>query len=418
MVFSVSHLVTFANMSIINNISPKQIIGCFLYIGRNRILRKEVKMNSIFEEISILRKGAPLIIDNKNSNRYRIVVVEPDGTKTAYYFAAPIYNFRTKKAVDMKFNLKGDVAYATGSNSNITISNNILMENSEGSCVISLSDRISHISEKEVLCRNERICLTTNGVSIRRNCVEGKPFTFTIEISKPFLEVRANDKCFALMSERFRPFIAISCIGTTDSNGNIISPASISYQKTFDRKYTFTVSPCSSLGKSVVIEANLYESKLFQDTTVESKNAKANNAFGSVGFIGTTKEFGEQWLYSRPDYSKMHELNDKKIQRAILHIPKLNNVAVELSASKVATRFCSFGSTWDNKVAEASSLTDSQITDHYFDLNLMPFLTDKQGRLSRGEGFILKSKKKGIGFSVIATGDNCFAPQILEINYR
>jgi len=232
------------------------------------------------------------------------------------------------------------------------------------------------------------------------------------------LEVRANDKYFALMSERFRPFVVFSCIGTSDANGNIISPAKISYQKITDRKYTASVVPCSSLGKSILIEANLYEPKLFQDTTVESKNTKVNNAFGSIGFIGSTKEFGEQWLYSRPDFTKMSELNDKKILRAVLHLPKLNTGAVELTSSKVTARFCSFGSTWDNKITEASAFNDSLITDYYIDLNMMPVLTDKQGRLQRGEGFILKAKKKNSGFSVVATGDNYFSAQILEVNYR
>ena len=375
-------------------------------------------MNSILGEISKLRKGAPLIIDYKNNNRYIIVASEANGTKTAYYFTSPIYHCRTRKAVDLKFHSKGDVAYAMGSNANITISGNIRMENAEGSCIISLPDQISLISESEVLCKNRRIYPTTNGVAINSPCTSENSNTFTIEISKPFLEVRANDKYFALMSERFRPFVTISCIGTLDANGNVISPARISYQKISDRKYTISVSPCSPLGKSALFEANLYEPKLFQDTTVESKNAKANNAFGSIGFIGTTKEFGEQWLYSRPDFTKMQELNDKKILRAIIHLPKLNTGAVELTTSKVATRFCSFGSTWDNKIAEASTINESQLTDHFIDLNLMPALTDKQGRLLRGEGFILKSKKKNSGFSVVATGDNYFFPQILEINYK
>jgi hypothetical protein len=48
----------------------------------------------------------------------------------------------------------------------------------------------------------------------------------------------------------------------------------------------------------------------------------------------------------------------------------------------------------------------------------MPVLADKQGRLQRGEGFILKAKRKNSGFSVVATGDNYFFPQILEVNYR
>ena len=375
-------------------------------------------MNSILGEISTLRKGAPLVIDYKNSNRYRLVAIEQNGTKTAYYFSSPIYNSRTRKAVDMKFHSKGGVAYTTGSNANITVGSSIRMENSEGSCIISLSEQISRISETEIVYTNKRLYPTANGIAVRSFCNDGNGCAFSVEISKPFLEVRVNDKYFALMSERFRPFVSFSCIGTSDANGNIIAPAKISYQKITDRKYTVSVIPCSSLGKSVLIEANLYESKLFQDTTVESKNAKVNNAFGSIGFIGSTKEFGEQWLYSRPDYTKMSELNDKKILSAILHFPKLNTGAVELTVSKVAARFCSFGSTWDNKIAETSAFNESQITDHYIDLDLMPVLTDKQGRLQRGEGFILKAKRKNSGFSAVSTGDNYLFPQILEVKYR
>ena len=375
-------------------------------------------MNSILGEISTLRKGAPLVIDYKNSNRYRLVAIEQNGTKTAYYFSSPIYNSRTRKAVDMKFHSKGGVAYTTGSNANITVGSSIRMENPEGSCVISLSEQISRISETEIVYTNKRLYPTANGIALRSFCNDGNGCTFSVEISKPFLEVRANDKYFALMSERFRPFVSFSCIGTSDANGNIIAPAKISYQKITDRKYAVSVIPCSSLGISVLIEANLYEPKLFQDTTVESKNAKVNNAFGSTGFIGSTKEFGEQWLYSRPDFTKMSELNDKKILRAILHLPKLNTGAVELTSSKVAARFCSFGSTWNNKKGATSSLVESLITEDYIDLNLMPLLANKSGRLVKEEGFILKSKKKDSGFAVIATGDSYFAPQILEINYR
>ena len=375
-------------------------------------------MTSILSEISKPRKGASLVIDYKNRNRYRVVAIEPDGSKTAYYFTAPIYNIRTRKAVDMKFYAKGETTYSTGSNANITIAENVRMENAEGSCIVSLANRAKYISDHEVVCGNDRIYPTTNGIAVKSACQEGKSYAFSVEISKPFLEIRANDKCFALMSERFRPFVSFSCIGTTDVKGNVISPAKISYQKISDRKFTVSVTPCSPIGKSVCFEANLYEPKLFQDTTVESKNVRVNNAFGGVGFIGTTNEFGEQWLYSRPDFTKMSELNDKRILRAILHLPKLNTGAIELSASKVAARFCSFGSKWDNKIAEGVIFNESQITDHYIDLNLLPILADKHGRLLRGEGFILKAKKKNSGFSVIATGDNYLYPQILEISYR
>lgn len=375
-------------------------------------------MNSILEELSKLRKGIPLTIDYQNSNRYRVLTIEQNGTHTAYYFTSPIYNHQTRKGVDLRFHRDGNAAYSTGSNATITVDENVRLENTEGTCMISLPERISRISETEIVCANERLYPTTNGIAIRSFCGEGEAYEFSVEISKPFLDVRANDKYFALMSEKFRPFMSVSCIGTANAKGNIISPAKISYQKISDREYSVSVAPCSSLGESVLFEVNLYEPKLFQDTTVESNNAKSNNAFGSIGFIGTTNEFGEQWLYSRPDFTRLSELFGQKILRATFHLPKLNDEAIELKASKVAARFCSFGSTWNNKIPEITAFSESKTTDHYIDLDLTPMLIDKHGRLLRGDGLILKAKKKKSGFSVIATGDNYLFPQILEINYR
>jgi hypothetical protein len=375
-------------------------------------------MNSILNEITRLRKGKPLAIDRKNKNRYRIVTFESDGSKTAYYFSAPIYNNKSKKLIDKTFELHGNVAHLTGSNSKIIFSNNIQLENADGVCTISLANNTFNLINNSIICGKERIQPTTNGITIQSSCIDGKPFTFHIETNKPFLEVKSNNKYFAIMSEKFRPFFVISCIGTSDLNGNIISPAKISYQKISDSKYTITVTPCSSLGKFTLIEANLYELKLFQDTTVESNNSKSNNVFGSVGFIGNTVEFGEQWLYSKLDYTIIPELSDKKILHATLHLPKLNLNSAELRASKVSARFCSFGSNWENKISETSLQNDLQTIDHYINLDISPFITNKQNRLVQSDGFILKSKIKNSGFSVIATGDSYYLPQILEINYK
>ncbi len=375
-------------------------------------------MNTILNEISGLRHGVAWIPDHQNRNRYRVVTVEPDGSRTAYYFAAPIYNNVTRKLVDMRFFTDRATIYSTGSNAKITIGETIRMENAEGSCTLWLTNRATASTGHEVLCGKDRLYPTTNGIVIKSACTDGAPCTLSIEISKPFTEVRTNGKYFALMSEKFRPFVTISCIGTTDAAQNIISPARLTHQKLTDRKYILRIVPCSPLGQTVMVEANLYEPKLFQDTTVESKNSKANNAFGGIGFIGTTREYGEQWLYARPDFSKMPELSGKKILRAILHLPRLSRTTTELTATGVAARFCSFGSAWHNKIAETSPVFTPQISNRYLDLDLTSVLSDAHGRLFKGEGFILKPKKRDDGFSVIATGDNYFTPQILEIHYR
>ena len=42
----------------------------------------------------------------------------------------------------------------------------------------------------------------------------------------------------------------------------------------------------------------------------------------------------------------------------------------------------------------------------------------RTGRLSQPDGFLVKAKTKGSGFSVVSTGDSFYAPQILELQYK
>lgn len=376
-------------------------------------------MQSVLGEIVKLRSGSPIIIDYHNSNRYRLVVKENNGSKTAYYFSIPIYNKKTRKMIDIKFHSNGSAVYLIGSNTNVTIKKSVLMENAEGFCKIVLPQNASLISAQEAHSENVVLHPIANGVALKCAVKSNKKNSFIIDVGQSFLNVRANDRYFALMKERFRPFAVFSCIGSIDAVGNVIAPAKIKYQKLTDNRYRITVSATTPLAKYVLFEANLYENKLFQDTTVESANSSTNNAFGSIGFIGNTSLYGEQWLYSRLDYSRLSEIMDKRIQKAVLHMPKFNQSKVELSAYKVAARFCSFGSNWNNKIPAETLVSDSSSKSGYQSLDFTSLLVDSRTKtIAKSEGLILKPKVKGSGFSVIATGDSYLAPQILEINYR
>ncbi len=54
-------------------------------------------MISVLNEITKLRDGGSLTINYNNTNRYRVLINETNGTKTAYYFSAPIYNCKSRK---------------------------------------------------------------------------------------------------------------------------------------------------------------------------------------------------------------------------------------------------------------------------------------------------------------------------------
>ena len=78
------------------------------------------------------------------------------------------------------------------------------MENAEGICSISLANHATRISDHEVLCAKDRIYPTTNGIAIQSTLQAEPPYVFSLEISKPFLAIQANDKYFSLMSNKFQ----------------------------------------------------------------------------------------------------------------------------------------------------------------------------------------------------------------------
>ena len=162
----------------------------------------------------------------------------------------------------------------------------------------------------------------------------------------------------------------------------------------------------------------MQDEKLFQDTTVESKNPKQNNAFGGTAFIGSTDAYGEQWLYSRPDISKIKDLFNKSIKKAVLYIPTLNQSGTLLTMVGLKTRFCSFGSNWNNKKMGYVNVSSSESVPGYHRIDITNIITNSYRIQPGTEGWIIKSGSKDNGFSVISTGDSFYAPQILEITFK
>ena len=59
----------------------------------------------------------------------------------------------------------------------------------------------------------------------------------------------------------------------------------------------------------------------------------------------------------------------------------------------------------------------AQKKDDYFTVDMTALLTNpKTGRLRKAEGIVLRLPQGG--HAVLATGDCCMMPQILEVNYR
>lgn len=374
-------------------------------------------MNSITEEIKKMRSDSSFNVDRTNNNRYAVVLDEDNSTKTAYFFTAPLYNNVTKKAVSMNFfNKDGDV-HAVGTNAEITISDSIRLKNDESYFVMPLREKITHSSSKSIYASKDEIFPTLNGIAYKCYINGQSSIDFEFEVGKTYYEIRSNDKYVSLMRERFQPFVTISCIGCINAANEIVAPVKISYFRTNQNKYRITLYPCSLDSKWILFEINLYEEKLMLDTTVESYHPSINNAFGSIAFIGNTSEFGEQWLYSRPDFYKLNTLDGKYINKAILHIPRFNTQKTNMDSYGVFARFCSFGSNWSNKKKETNRVSSAIEHGNYWNIDFKGIVTDNNGRFKMSEGMILKPRKYEEGFAVISTGDSSYAPQILEINY-
>jgi hypothetical protein len=201
-----------------------------------------------------------------------------------------------------------------------------------------------------------------------------------------------------------------------DGNGHP-HPAMLEHDKAVKGKCKIKiVAPDKS--ERISFEVNIHESKLFQDTTVESRHPNMNNAYGAIGFIGATEEFGEQWLYSRPDFTKIQDLCSEPIERALLHIPVHSENVWDLDVFVPTSRFCSFGSTWNKKVGGSDQKHKAEVKNGYLTIDVTDIFTDHDRCLHYNEGIILRKPKGEHNYVTISTGDNCSRPQILEIKHK
>lgn len=364
---------------------------------------------NIFDEIRYLRGENDFEVDCENSNRYKILVKDAPGS-TAYCFSTPVYDLLSGKIVSLKSSVEKGFKSFKGSNCEMTVKENVCtLENQKGRITIDFQD--------EMLEKNISIYPTLNGLHFS---VIGDAITFKINSNMNQSGIWVNDQQFSVMVDKFLPFASVSALYANDENGNCF-PVSLQYEEKGEREYEITVF-CAHPAKELRFEVNFYEHKLFQDTTVESKNPDKNNAFGSIAFIGRTDDFGEQWLYLRPDFSRISDMYSKRVEHIYLHIPVLNGSNENVDVYIPQKRFCSFGSTWNKKVDSADNKITSVRNGKYLTLDVTATFTNAIGHgLSYNEGLIIKKPKSTNStddFITISTGDNYSYPQILEIKYK
>ncbi len=377
-------------------------------------------MDSILNEIKRIRRESELSLDLNNSNRYRIVACNDDGTKTAYCFSAPLYNVNTLKTVDLKFHRIGSKITATGSNTLLDFVDKIQMKNHDGMCSIVFDSSFTYKDDKTILCgEKDTIHLTSNGIVYNSDMSNKSEVSFEIETSKKYDYILKNNGYYSFMREKFRPFLIISCIGCLDKNENMLAPAEITCEQISEYKSQFTVTPCISGCNYMKFEINLYEQKNFQDTTVESLHPSKRNAFGSIAFVGNTEWFGKQWLYIRPEILPNIDLINKETNYIIMRLPKLSNDNIPIIAFETVRKFCSFGSRWEKRVPSSKFIGNLSYDEYYAKLDITNLvMSEEKNKVSIIDGIIIKPDTNDMGFIALATGDNYNTPPILEINYN
>ena len=364
-----------------------------------------------FNQINVLRKHTNSEISLNNSNRYTIIVSEKT-SKSAYCFSVPIYNNKSGSLVSKNFEARDDAFVFAGSNSQVTVKENtIILANGEGSIMLDLD--VDKFTERggHLIAEKYHIIPTFNGIQVD---IDLPTADFQLRLDKAYSEARLNSKCFAIMQEQFKPFVTITTLPTLSIKEKAL-PTEITVDAVNEKLYNAKVN--SKEGGLISFEINLYEPKIIQDTTVESNHAEENNAYGGIAFLGNTPWYGDQWLYMRVDFSKLPLPQTAQIESFILHMPCYYNRQKRLFAHIPVSRFCSFGSTWENKKDIGTVLVFSYRNGDYTSLDLTGVINnDLLGFMQYGLAINCSPIKDS--YTVVSTGDCYSKPVIIEIKYH
>ncbi len=375
-------------------------------------------MKSILQEIGKLRRHVPLRLDSQNTDPYRVLVKEEHALHTAYCFGVPVYASKTRRPVELCFREKDGAYHHDGSHAHICVDRELALRNADGAVHVTLQQSPFSLEKTHLKGRQMHLYPTFNGILAKVRCEGAAAFTFFVDSEKTDMPICESSKSFSYMQDVHRPFVTVSVHGA-EKQGEIIAPAVLHSKKIDRRRCRITVSTQAENADFLVFEVNLYEPKLFQDTTVDSMHPQENNAFGGVAFLGRTQEMGEQWLYSRLDLSRFSDLSCKKIRAIYMYIPQYGGDKTGIEVLGVQARFCSFGSRWVNKIDPTTQLASAVPVADYQKIDLSALCLDSvTGTLQVNGGFILRHGKENGGFSVLATGDHYCRPPIIEIQYE
>ena len=371
------------------------------------------EINSIMQLV-----GYGNVLMTRPCGRYGIDVVKKDGSKSCFFFSAPIRN-AANSYIQKNFVQSDKIFVFQGTNAKVEVrENGITLSGANGVTEVSwkMPQHFVCLSNGSVLqSKDMQITPTLNGIMVKQRCESMLEYDLHTTFKREF-SPRFNSKSFAYMKGRFEPYFTMDVIYAEDLLGHTMLPAWI---RTIDNglgDFKLRMAPYKDFACRLVWEINMYEPKLIQDTTVESMRPQENNVFGNMAFIGRNEGVGMQILYSRFDFGRIDYAHQQNMAHVLLHIPyyALGN---DLKISAPFRRFCSFGSNWGNRMPFEDYEVSVARSPGYYTLDVSSHLIDKRGNFMLNTGIVISPKYKD-GVTVLATADNYNTPQIIEIQYR
>ena len=352
---------------------------------------------------------------SKIMNRYGLIS-KSDNNMKAYYFSVPILSQTTKKIVNSKIEKREGVYYYNGSNCEVKVYNDRIML-CKGKEIIFLhfnAQKNIVLSEDGSYLKAEDIIFfpTFNGIIIKQR---GNKAKIKME-STTQKDVKNNSKNFAFMQSKFEPVVTFNAMFAENRYRDTFYNIMLHSNKITDNLYELELIASNENAFQLTYDINMYEPKLIQDTTVESKNPCENNAYGNISFLGKSSCLGIQFLYSRVDMEKMDLPTNIQILNVKIHIPYYTINGNDFRISVPVKRFCSFGSNWNNKIPYSNDVLLGIRNNGYITFDISKYVISKTGKWNPNEGFVIKSQ--GEHFSIIGTGDNYYTPQIIEITFK
>ena len=369
----------------------------------------------------------------RNSNRFRVMCKDGENQISAYYFSCPVYRGTDNRMITLDFVQNENKYTFIGSNAIVVVGGKISISNAVGQVTL---EGLNIAGIKKLMCKDifgdirnslycenadEEIVLfpTCNGIALQITAKSEEILKRIKLTTDKKYTIWGNGRYSALMIEERQPFITVNSMCALNHFNSTIFPI-FCYLNECSGGYDLDVklNKTDSLQDKIsyIFTIDLYAAKSIFDTTVESANPDMNNSYGSTAFIGNSSFFNEQWLFARIDPLQLLDLKYFSLKSALLYAKKYTDGQINLDILRMNTPWCSFGNTWNTKTESGTLINKVRLNKNYLCADITEVV--RAMFLHNGEpdaGIVIKPERVEEGAAVIATADNYFTPQILEI---